>query len=88
MTDETPAPKPTWWDKVKGWFTRAKDSDAAEKAGEIAGKAWDTTKDVSAKVWDKTKDLAEDVKEKVEDTIEKRREAKGEGEDESDASDD
>lgn len=85
MTDETTTPTPTWWDKVKGCFTRAKDSEAADKAGEMAGKAWDTTKDVSAKVWDKTKDLAEDVKEKVEDTLEKRREAKDDDEDESTA---
>jgi hypothetical protein len=71
----TPAGK-TWWDKLKAMFTKAKDSDAAEKAGEMAGKAWDKTKDVSAKAWDKTKDVAEDVKDKVGDKIEERRESK------------
>ena len=33
-------PEPqTFLQKLKGWFTRAKDSEAAEKAGEFAGKA-------------------------------------------------
>lgn len=77
MTDPTtPAAPKGWWAKLKGMFTRAKDSDAAEKAGDMAGKAWDTTKDVSGKVWDKTKDVAGDVKDKFEDSMEKRREAR------------
>lgn len=70
MTDGTPAAKPSFWAKLKGWFTKAKESEAAEKAGEMAGKAWDKTKDVAEKTWDKTKDVAEDVKEKIEDKIE------------------
>lgn len=69
-------PPQTWWDKVKGWFTRAKDSEAAEKAGEYAEKAWDKTKEVSEKAWEKTKDVAEDVKEKVDEKLEERRAAK------------
>ena len=72
-------PEPqTFLQKLKGWFTRAKDSEAAEKAGEFAGKAWDKTKDVSAKAWDKTKDVAGDVKEKVDEKMEERRDAKAE----------
>lgn len=63
----------TFWAKVKGWFTKAKESEAAEKAGEFAEKAWDKTKDVSAKAWDKTKDVAGDVKEKVDEKLEERK---------------
>jgi len=76
--DKAPAEKPAIWTKVKGWFTRAKESDTAEKAGEVAGKAWEKTKDVAEKAWDKTRDVAGDVKEKVEEKIEERR---GRGED-------
>jgi len=76
MTDETPAAPESTWDKVKGWFTRAKESEAAEKAGEIAGKAWDKTKDVADKAWDKTRDVAGELRDKVEDKLEERREAK------------
>lgn len=72
--------KQTFLQKIKGWFTRAKDSETAEKAGEFAGKAWDKTKDVSAKAWDKTKDVAGDVKEKVDEKMEERRSAKAETE--------
>jgi hypothetical protein len=60
----------SFWQKLKGWFTKAKESEAAEKAGDMAEKAWDKTKDVAEKTWDKTKDVAEDVKEKVEDKLE------------------
>ena len=71
MTEEqTPAAEPTLWEKIKGWFTKAKDSEAAEKMGDAAGKAWDKTKDVSEKAWDKTKDVAEDVKDWTGDKIE------------------
>lgn len=71
MTEaKTPAAEPTLWEKIKGWFKKAKDSEAAEKMGDLAEKAWDKTKDVSEKAWDKTKDVAEDVKEKIEDKIE------------------
>jgi hypothetical protein len=83
-TAETPQQE-TFLQKLKGWFTRAKDSETAEKAGEFAGKAWDKTKDVSAKAWDKTKDVAEDVKEKVDEKMEERRTAKAE---EAEADDD
>jgi len=62
-----------WWDKIKAMFKKAKDSEAAEKAGDIAEKAWDKTKDVADKAWDKTKDVASDVKEKID---EKRESAK------------
>ena len=68
--EQAPAEQQSFWDKLKGWFTKAKESEAAEKAGDMAEKAWDKTKDVSKKTWDKTKDVAEDVKEKVEDKIE------------------
>lgn len=74
---EAAAPK-SFFDKLKGWFTRAKESEAAEKAGEFAGKAWDKTKDVSSKAWDKTKDVAGDVKEKVDEKLEERRAGKPE----------
>ena len=72
MTDEQQAPQ-SLWEKIKSWFTTAKESETAEKAGEMAGKAWDKTKDVAEKTWEKTKDVAEDVKEKVEDRIEDMR---------------
>ncbi|MCJ7726141.1 MAG: hypothetical protein MUP76_07120 [Acidimicrobiia bacterium] len=82
MTEQTPAAKPSFWAKIKGWFTTAKDSEAAEKAGEMAGKAWDKTKDVAEKTWDKTKDVAEDVKEwtgeKIEDIRDKDDKDEGE----------
>ena len=64
MTEEQAA-KPTLWEKIKGWFTRAKESEAAEKAGDVAEKAWDKTKDVAEDAWEKTKDVAGDVKEKI-----------------------
>ena len=54
-----------WWDKIKAMFKKAKDSEAAEKAGDVAEKVWDKTKDVADKAWDKTKDVAGDVKEKI-----------------------
>ena len=69
MTDEQAPAKESLWDKIKGWFTKAKDSEAAEKMGDAAGKAWDKTKDASGKAWDKTKDVAEDVKEWGEEKI-------------------
>ena len=72
--EEAPPQPEGWWAKLKAMFTRAKDSEAAEKAGEYAEKAWDKTKEVSGKAWDKTKDVAEDVKEKVEEKWEERRE--------------
>ncbi len=75
MTDETPAAPEGMWGRVKGWFTRAKESETAEKAGEMAGKAWDKTKVVADKAWDKTKDVAGELREK----IEERREAKASG---------
>jgi hypothetical protein len=76
MTDETPAAPQGMWDKMKGWFTRAKDSETAEKAAEVAGKAWEKTKDVADKAWDKTKDVADELRDKVEDKLEERRQAK------------
>ncbi len=79
----------TFWNKLKGWFTTAKDSEAAEKAGEMAGKAWKKTKETSAKAWDKTKDVAGDVKEKVEEKMEERRDKDdGDHQDEDDEQDD
>lgn len=85
-TAETPENQ-TFWAKVKGWFSTAKESEAAEKAGDFAEKAWDKTKDVSAKAWDKTKDVAEDVKGKVDEKMEERRATKAAetGEDETDS---
>lgn len=68
----------SWWEKIKALFKRARESEAAEKAGDYAEKAWDKTKDVAEKAWDKTKDVAGDVKEKVEEKIEERREEKDE----------
>lgn len=73
-----------WWGKMKSLFTRAKESEAAEKAGEFAEKAWDKTKDVSGKAWDKTKDVAEDVKEKVEEKWEDRRTGSADSPDDAD----
>jgi len=90
MTDEQAPATESLWDKIKGWFTKAKDSDAAEKMGDMADKAWDKTKDASGKAWDKTKDVAEDVKEWGEEKIDDMRdkdddddEAEGEGEEKS-----
>jgi hypothetical protein len=80
---ETPQDQ-TFFDKAKGWFTRAKESEAAEKAGEFAEKAWDKTKDVSAKAWDKTKDVAGDVKDKVDEKMEERRSGDSQESDDSD----
>jgi hypothetical protein len=54
-------------DTIKGWFSKAKESEALDKAGDVAEKAWDKTKDVAETAWDKTKDVAEDVKDKVDD---------------------
>ena len=85
MTDETPAAEPSFWDKVKGWFKKAKDSETAEKAGDMADKAWDKTKDVAEKTWDKTKDVAEDVKEWTGDKIE---DIRGDDDDDEEAKDD
>ena len=68
------------WDKVRSWFNRAKESEAAEKAGEAAGKAWDKTKDVAEKAWDKTKHVAGDVKGKVDEKLEERRKSGAEDE--------
>lgn len=70
------------WDTVKGLFIKAKDSEAAEKAGEVAEKVWDKTKDVAEKAWEKTKDVAGEVKDKVEEKLEERRE--GTSEDDTD----
>lgn len=81
----------SFWAKLKGWFTRAKDSEAAEKAGEIAektwektkdvsGKTWEKTKDVSGKTWEKTKEVSGEVKEKVDEKLEERRAEKAETE--------
>jgi hypothetical protein len=74
------AAKTGWWEKIKSLFTRAKESEFADKAGDIAEKAWDKTKDTAEAAWDKTKDVAGDVKEKVEEKIEERRESEGDDE--------
>ena len=40
MTDQQgPAAEPTLWEKIKGWFSTAKESEAAEKMGDMAEKA-------------------------------------------------
>ncbi len=85
MTDEQAPAKESLWDKIKGWFTKAKESETAEKVGEMADKAWDKTKDASGKAWDKTKDVAEDVKEWGEEKIDDIRDKDGDkDEDEGD----
>jgi hypothetical protein len=71
MTEEqAPAEKPGIWARFKAMFKQAKESEAAEKAGDMAEKAWDKTKDAAGKAWEKTKDAAEDVKEFAEEKIE------------------
>ncbi|MBU1227253.1 MAG: hypothetical protein KJ698_08600 [Actinobacteria bacterium] len=80
MTEGTPAAKPSFFEKLKGWFTKAKESEAAEKIGDVAEKTWDKTKDVAEKTWDKTKDVAEDVKEWGEEKIEDLRHKDDDGE--------
>ncbi len=79
MTEETPAAKPSFFKKLKDWFTTAKESEAAEKTKDVAEKAWDKTKDVAEKTWDKTKDVAEDVKEWSGEKIEELRHKDDEG---------
>lgn len=87
MTEESnttesaqPAAK-SWWKKLQSWFSTAKDSETAEKAGKMMGKAWDTTKDVADKAWEKSKDVAGDVKEKLEERRDGDEPADGESDD-------
>jgi len=78
MTDEQAPAKESLWDKVKGWFTTAKDSEAAEKMGDAAGKAWDKTKDVAEDVKEWGEEKIDDLRDKDDDDEDDKGEGEGE----------